>query len=139
MVTAIADSFITVVGKLMAGLTPATTPPGGLFLAMAYNVGVGLIGVPDGRPRVLERVGVVRIVHPDHRHRRTLRVRRSEHARASTYLLGHRSGATWYTVPGTPFNLRAINTANLGLDVAVYGYGALGIQYPGSFVKTTPV
>ena len=40
------DSFIAIVGALVGALAPATTPPGGLFLSMSYDVGVGLIGVP---------------------------------------------------------------------------------------------
>lgn len=133
-----ATSFIDVVAALVGALSPATTPPGGLFLAMAYDVGVGLIGVTrdqgpafwDGNVNfgaftpTTTMGGLSAFVDPN--------------MPAGTYLLGHRQGATWYSVPGVPFNLRAINVANLGLDIAVYGYGALGIQYPGSFAKSTP-
>lgn len=131
------DSFIAIVGKLVGALSPATTPPGGLFLAMSYDVGVGLIGVPrdegpafwDGNVSfgsftpTMTTGGLSAFVDPN--------------MPARTYLLGHRQGATWYDLPGTPFNLRAVNVGLLGLDVAVYGYGALGIQYPGAFAKTT--
>lgn len=135
--TLAADTFIGIVGKLVGALSPATTPPGGLFLAMSYDVGVGLIGVPrdegpafwDGNVSfgtftpTVNAGGLSAFVDPN--------------LPARTYLLGHRNGATWYDLPGTPFNLRAVNVAQLGLDVAVYGYGALGIQYPGAFTKTT--
>jgi hypothetical protein len=134
--TAPTDDFVTIVGKLVAALSPATTPPGGLFLAMAYNVGAGLIGVKrDDGPAFWDGAvsfgsftptttvgGLTAFVDPN--------------LPASTYLLGHRQGATWYDVPGTPFRLQAVNVGLLGLDIAVYGYGALGIQYPGAFVKT---
>jgi hypothetical protein len=134
----VGDSFITVVGKLIGALSPATTPPGGLFLGVAYNVGVGLIGVTrdqgpafwDGQvtfgrmtPEVTNDAGLTVFVDPN--------------LPADTYLAGHRQGATWYDLPGTPFNLRAVNVGLLGLDIAVYGYGALGIQYPGAFTKAT--
>lgn len=130
-------AFIDVVAGLVGALSPATTPPGGLFLAMAYDVGVGLIGVPrdqgpafwDGSVNfgaftpTVSAGGLTAFVDPN--------------LPASTYLLGHRQGATWYDKPGTPFNLRVNDVHLLGLDVAVYGFGALGIQYPGSFTKTT--
>lgn len=54
---------------------------------------------------------------------------------AATALLLQRNAAVWYDLPGTPFSLRAINVGLLGLDVAVYGYGACGVQYPGAIVK----
>jgi HK97 family phage prohead protease len=132
-----AGGFIANVAALVGALSPATTPPGGLFLAMSYDQGVGLIGVPrdegpafwDGNVNfgaftpTVTAGGLTAFVDPN------LPVR--------TYLLGHRQGATWYDKPGTPFNLRVNDVHLLGLDVAVYGFGALGIQYPGSFTKMT--
>lgn len=133
---AVGDSFIAVIGKLIGALNPATTPPGGLFVAVSYDVGTGLIGVTrdegpafwDGKvnfgkmtPEISTDAGLVVYVDPN--------------LPAATYLAGHRQGATWYDLPGTPFSLRAVNVGLLGLDVAVYGYGALGIQYPGAFTK----
>ena len=56
---------------------------------------------------------------------------------AKTALLYQSNAATWYDLPGTPFTLRAINVGQLGLDIGVYGYGALGVQYQGAIVKTT--
>jgi len=135
--TVVGDSFVQVLGKLIGGLSPATTPPGGLFCAVSHDVGVGLIGVPrdegpafwDGHvnfgrmtPEVTTDAGLSVFVDPN--------------LPARTYLAGHRQGATWYDLPGTPFNLRAVNVGLLGLDIAVYGYGALGIQYPDAFTKT---
>jgi hypothetical protein len=130
-------AFLDVVAGLIGALNPATTPPGGLFCAVAYDVGVGLIGLTrdqgpafwDGHvnfgrmtPEVTTDAGLTVFVDPV--------------LAPGTYLAGHKDGATWYDLPGTPFNLRAANVGLLGLDVAVYGYGALGIQYPGAFTKT---
>jgi hypothetical protein len=121
----------------VGALKRAPSPPGGLFLAMSYDQGVGLIGVPrdegpafwDGNVSfgsftpTVNVGGLSAFVDPN--------------LPARTYLLGQRQGATWYDLPGTPFNLRAVNVGLLGLDIAVYGYGALGVQYPGAFTKTT--
>lgn len=132
------DSFVQLVAKLIGGLSPATTPPGGLFVGVAYDIGVGLIGLTrdegpafwDGSvnfgkmtPEVTTNAGLVVYVDPG--------------LPARTAVAGHRQGATWYDLPGSPFTLRAVNVGLLGLDIAVYGYGALGIQYPGAFTKTT--
>lgn len=133
-------SFIANIGALIGALDPATTPPGGLFAAVAYDVGVSLIGLTrdegpafwDGHvnfgkmtPEVTTDAGLTVYVDPN--------------LGAGRMVAGHRNGATWYDLPGSPFNLRAVNVGLLGLDVAVYGYGALGIQYPGAFTKMTVV
>lgn len=136
--TADGDAFIGIIGALIGALDPATAPPGGYFACIAQDVGVGLIGLTrdegpafwDGHvnfgrftTEVSNDAGLSVFVDPN--------------MPARSYLVGYREGATWYDLPGTPFNLRAVNVGLLGLDVAVYGYGALGIQYPGAFAKTT--
>src|SRR4029079_10052355 len=131
------DSFVGVVGKLFGALNPATTPPGGLFMAVAYDVGMGLVGVPrDEGPAFWDGHVNFGKMTPEVTTDAGLTVYVDTTLPSRTYLGGHRDGATWYDLPGTPFNLRAINVGLLGLDIAVYGYGALGIQYPGAFVKT---
>ena len=135
--TVAGDSFIEVVGKLFGGLSPATTPPGGLFLATSYDVSVGLIGVPRDEGPAFWDGSVSFSTFAPTTQVGGLTVFTDPNLPARTYLLGHRQGATWYDLPGTPFNLRAVNVGLLGLDVAVYGYGALGVQYDGAFAKTT--
>ena len=135
--TAADDTFITVVQKLMGAMDPTKVPAGALFLAVSYDVGVGMIGVQQndgpafwdgsisfGSAPVNWTVGGLNVVV-------------STNLPAKTYLLGSRNSATWYDLPGTPFNLQAVNVGHLGLDIGVFGYGACGVQYPGSLVKTT--
>jgi hypothetical protein len=137
--TALADSFIDVVAALFGALNPANVPAGRMFLAVPWATAASLIGitalngpaywsmsidlgnfVPD-----TSVAGLLTIVDPN--------------MPAGTYLLGLTTAATWYDTPGVPFTLQAVNVGQLGLDLAVYGYGALGVQYPGALVKTTPV
>lgn len=137
--SALADSFVTIVQKLFAGLNPANVPNGQLFLGVPWAAAAALMGVtvnngpaywtlslnlgnflPD-----MSAAGLPIIVDPN--------------LPANTYILGLTSAATWYDVPGVPYTLQAVEVGNLGLDIAVYGYGALGVQYPGALVKTTPV
>jgi hypothetical protein len=124
-------------GKLMAGLDPTKVPAGGLFLAVSWDVWVGMMGVTvnDGPAFWSGDIAFGSMLPTANAGGLSIIV--STALPAATYLLGLRNGATWYDLPGTPFSLRAINVGQLGLDVAVYGYGALGVQYPGSLVTTT--
>lgn len=131
------DTYVQIIGKLVSALNPANVPPGGLFAALSWDMWAGLIGVPrDEGPAFwsgnvsfgsmlpsADLGGLSNFYAPG--------------LPARTVLLGLRNAATWYDLPGTPFSLRAVNVGQLGLDVAVYGYGALGVQYPLALVKTT--
>jgi HK97 family phage prohead protease len=131
------DSFIQVMTKLLTALVPTSVPDGQMFLAVSWDVGIGIAGITDsGRPAFWDgsisfgsymptaTVGGLSIIV-------------DVNLPAKTYLLGVRGGATWYDLPGVPYTLKAVNVGLLGLDVGVFGYGALGVQYPAAFVKTT--
>jgi len=138
-VPAAADaSLLEIVAGLLGALNPANVPPGRLFLAAPWAAAAALAGVtamegpaywtlnidlgsylPD-----MSAAGLPIIIDPN--------------LPANTYLLGLSSAATWYDTPGVPYTLQAVNVGQLGLDLAVYGYGAFGVQYPGALVKTTP-
>ena len=135
--TTVGASFTDVMAALLAGLDPTVVPAGNLWVAVSYDqaIALGSITVNDGPAFWDGNVsyggfmpsanvgGIPVFVDPN--------------LPAKTYLLGMTQAATWYDLPGTPFNLRAINVGKLGLDVGVYGYGALGVQYPDAFVTTT--
>ena len=135
--TVAGDTFITVVQKLMSAMDPTKVPAGPLFLAVSYDVGVGMIGVQKNDGPAFWDGSINFGSYQPSATMSGLQVIVSTNLPARTYLLGSRSSATWYDLPGAPFNLRAINVGHLGLDVAVYGYGACGVQYPGSLVKST--
>lgn len=135
--TAVGDSFQTVVGKLLAALNPANVPAGALILAVSWDVGIAIASVTDAnRPAFWDGNINFGSVIPT-ASAGGLQIIISPKLAARTYLLYQRNAATWYDLPGTPFSLRAINVGQLGLDIAVYGYGALGVQYPGALVDTT--
>jgi hypothetical protein len=139
VVTALADSFIVIVQKLMAALDPTKVPAGRLFVAVPWATAANLLGVTmQNGPAYWDMsvdlgnfipdtsvAGLLTVVDP--------------HMPANTYLLGLTTAATWYDTPGVPYTLQAVHTDLLGVDLAVFGYGALGVQYPGALVKTTPV
>lgn len=135
--TVAGDGFVDVVAKMFAALNPANVPAGRLFLAVSWDVAASLIGVTtmDGPAFWAANIdlgsfipntsagGLIVVVDPN--------------LPAATYLLGLTTAATWYDTPGVPYTLQAVNVGKLGLDIAVYGYGALGVQYPAALVKTT--
>lgn len=135
--TVAGDNITAIVGKLIGALDPAEVPAGGLFLAMSWDAWAGIMGVTvnDGPAFWSGNVSFGSILPTADMG--GLSAFYAPGLLASTYLLGLRNAATWYDLPGTPFSLRAINVGQLGLDVAVYGYGAMGVQYPGALVKTT--
>lgn len=130
-------TFLEVVGGLFGGLDPTKVPPGGVFLAVAWDVWVSMMGITvnDGPAFWNGTISFGSILPTADVGGLSIIV--STNLAAGTYLLGLRNGATWYDLPGTPFNLRAINVGQLGLDIGVFGYGALGVQFAGAFVKTT--
>jgi len=135
--TLVGDTFVAVVGKLVSALDPTKVPAGGLFLAVSWDVWAGLIGVTqDNGPAFWSGTVSFGSMLPS-AELGGLSVFYAPGLPARTYLLGLRNAATWWDLPGTPFSLRAVNVGQLGLDVAVYGYGACGVQYPGALVKTT--
>ena len=128
-----------VIGALFGALNPDMVPAGRMVMIVSWDLGVSAISEKgsDNSPvfwdgnlsfgsyiPTANMGGLSIIVDPN--------------MPANTYLLGMTSAATWYDTPGVPYTLQAVNVGQLGLDLAVYGYGALGVQYPGAFVKTTP-
>ena len=130
----------TIVGKLFGGLTRPSSPPSGpLFCLVSPGprrrrmIGVteprtgppsGTAPSGSGRSRVDEPSAGSRSSSTP-----TCPPRRASSARATA--------PRGTTCPARRSASRAVNVGLLGLDIAVYGYGALGVQYPGALVKTT--
>jgi hypothetical protein len=54
-------------------------------------------------------------------------------------LLGSRQGAANYGGPDTSADVRVVDVSLLGVDIGVYFYAALAIEYPGAFAKLSAV
>lgn len=130
-------TFIDVVGALFGALNVNKVPAGGFFLAVSWDQWVTMIGVKeaDGPAFWNGSISFGNFLPTTDAGGLSIYVESS--LPAGTYLLGMRAAATWYDLPGTPFSLRAVNVGQLGLDVGVYGYGALGVQYPFALAKAT--
>lgn len=132
-----ATDFVSNIAALVGAMNPATTPGGPLFVAVSQDVGVGLIGVnqADGpafwsgsvrfgsMPVSADAGGLLIFVDPN--------------LPIKTYLAGSRQGATWHQSPGAPADIRVVDVSLLGLDIGVYGFGALTVEWPGAFQKLT--
>jgi hypothetical protein len=133
-------SFLANVQALLAALNPATTPPGPLFLAMAYNIAVPLVSVTTNNgPAFWDGSINFGGMTPDVSGG-GLTMFIDWNLPPDFMLLGSAAGATWHQSAGAPADIRVVDVSLLGLDVGVYGYTALAIEYPGAFAKmdTTP-
>lgn len=132
--------FLANVQALYAALDPATTPPGPLFLAMARDVALPLISVttmngPAFWNASINFGDVIPETAAD-----GLNAFVDWNLASGQMLMGARNGATYHQSAGAPADIRVVDVSLLGLDVGVYGYLALTIEYPGAFsaLDTTP-
>lgn len=133
-------TFMGSIGALLAGLNPNVTPPGQLFVGMSFDVGAVMFGVTadkgpafwsgslsmsggGGPDADMSGAGLHLYVDWD--------------LPAKTMLAGSRPAATWYEDPTSPADVRVVDVSLLGVDVGVYGFGALIIEFPQAFAKTT--
>jgi hypothetical protein len=136
--TAVGDDLPAIIAKLFAGLDPTKVPAGRMGMLVSWDLGVGAMGIQgaDNTPVFWDgRINFGSYMPSAEMGGLTITVDTTLPARTAILLLTN--AASWWDLPGTPFSLRAINVGQLGLDIAVYGYGACGIQFPGAVVKTT--
>jgi hypothetical protein len=129
-------SFGEAVGSLLSGLSYTEVPGGGLFVAVAWDYyATTLVGMKDadkpawwdghvhiGSPAeatVTDDAGLIVVVDGSMPH--------------GQVLLGARNGATLWEDPAAPVNVRTVDLGVLSVDVGLYGYHALTIEYPKAF------
>jgi hypothetical protein len=127
-----------VLAAMFAELDPAMVPAGQMVALVSWDLGVSSMGIKgaDNIPVFWDgSLNFGGFMPTQTMGGLTITVDPNMPAATALLMLGN--AATWYDLPGTPFSLRAINVGQLGLDIAVYGYGACGIQFPGAIVKAT--
>jgi hypothetical protein len=128
-------NFLANVQAMLTALSPETTPPGPLWLGMAYNVGVSLVSVTEQEgPAFWEGSLNFGDMTPDV-DGGGLNMFIDWNLPADTMILGSQQSATWHQSAGAPADIRVIDVSLLGLDVGVYGYVCLTIEYPAGLVK----
>ncbi len=128
-----AGSPIDVVSGLIGGLDFEATPSGPLFLAISPALLPTWISLADSdRPAFWDgRVQFGSMTPTLSADGLTVYVERD--LPDGFALLGSSLGATWWDRPGQPVEIRAVDVSILGVDLGVYGYGALSVEYPGAF------
>lgn len=126
-------SPIDVVSGLIGALDFEATPAGPLFLAIAPDLLPAWISLADAdRPAFWDgRVQFGSMTPTMSADGLTVYLERD--LPAGHALLGSSLGATWWERPGQPVEIRAVDVSILGVDLGVYGYGALSVEYPGAF------
>lgn len=130
--------FLANVQKLVASLDPAATPPGPLFIGMSSDVALPLISVTtnngpaywSGQINFGSMVGTVAndagmVMFIDW------------NLPIKTMIAGSTAAAATHVSPGAPADVRVVDVSLLGLDVGVYGYIAVTVEYPGALSVMT--
>ena len=134
-----AGSFLDRVQLLLASLDPAVTPAGPLFIGMSYDVAMPLIGVKvnDGPAFWDGSISFGNMLPTINADGLTMFV--DWNLPVKTMIAGSRQAATVHKSAGAPADIRVVDVSLLGLDVGVYGYLAVTVEYPGALsVMTLP-
>jgi hypothetical protein len=112
-------SFIALASDLFADYLAITTADAPWWLASSSSV--DLAAQPSGSTGTVNG----------------LRIFESPALTDSTVVAGDRRAATQYTPRGDPFKVRAVDLANGGIDVGVFGYSAELVNDPLGIVSVT--
>jgi HK97 family phage prohead protease len=126
---------VDIFAALIGGLAPMSTPNGPLFASIAWDLVPTFIKTTDAdRPAFWNgAVNFGSMTPTTSADGLTVVVDRS--LPAGTALLGSSLGATWWENSAAPAEVRVVDVSTLAVDVALYGYGALTLEYPKAFAK----
>lgn len=137
VVTTPGASFLANVQALLTNLDPALTPAGPLFIAMSYDVALPLIGITTANgPAFWEgRIDFGSSLPTVDGGGMSMFI--DWNLPAKTMIAGSTQAATVHLSPGAPVDIRVVDVSLLGLDVGVYGFLAITVEYPAAFAKMT--
>ena len=132
-------AFLENVANLLAALDPALTPAGPLFVAMSHDVALPMISVqqPDGPAFWSGSInfgGMTPTLSAD-----GLNMFVDTNLPAGTMIGGSTAAATVHMSAGAPVELRVVDVSLLGLDVGVYGFLCVTVEYPKAIAKMTGI
>lgn len=131
--------FVENVGLLLGSLDPAATPAGPLFVAMSFDVAVGVVGLKQGEGPAFWNGSISFGSMTPTVDASGLTIVVDTNLPAKTMLAGSKEAATVYKSAGAPADIRVVDVSLLGLDVGVYGYLAVAVPYPGALSVMTLV
>ena len=132
-------AFLENVANLLAALDPAVTPAGPLFVAMSHDVALPMLSVQandgpafwsgninfGGMTPTMSAAGLDIFVDTS--------------LPAGTMIGGSKAAATVHKSSGAPAELRVIDVSLLGLDVGVYGFLCVTVEYPKAIAKMSGI
>jgi hypothetical protein len=130
-------TFVGDVQALFAALTPGSVPPGPMFLAVAYDVAVGMIGVTGTDGPAFWSASINLGDFDPSGTSGGLTMFTDWNLPPGVMILGSRLGASSYGGPDSSADVRVVDVSLLGIDIGVYFYAALAIEYPDAFATLT--
>lgn len=125
-------TFLNSIAALLAAFDPVTVPAGRLFIGMSWDVGMVMVGVSaNNGPAFWDGSINFGSVTPEAT-AGGLSIYIDRQLPTKTMLMGISSGATWYEDPSSPAELRVVDVGLLGINIAVYGFGALALSHAGT-------
>lgn len=131
--------FVSNVQALFAALNPTSTPAGPLFLAVSNDILVDMVGVTGLNGPAFWNASIDLGSSPADGSAGGLLMFRDKNLGAGTMLLGSRNGAATYGGPDSLTDVRVVDVSLLGIDIGVYFYAALAIEYAGAFAKLSGI
>jgi hypothetical protein len=132
-------SFVSNVAALYAALNPASVPAGPMFLAVSYDIMVDLITPTGLEGPAFWNASVDLGSYMPSSSAGGLTMFADWNMPAGTMLLGSRQGAAIYGGPETSADVRVVDVSLLGVDIGVYFYAALAVEYTGAFSKRSGI
>jgi hypothetical protein len=134
-----AASFLASLQAIIASFDPTLAPGGQLFVGMSWDVAAVMIGVTEANGPAFWSGSINFGSLPATATADGLNLYVDRQLPVKTVIAGFRNAATWYEDPASPAEIRVVDVSLLGIDAGVYGYGALGFNFPAanSFRKIT--
>jgi hypothetical protein len=129
--------FVDNLALMVGSLDPTKVPPGRLWLAVALDLMPSLIRVTGLDGPALWDASVNFGSFLPEASASSLDIFVAPGLASKRMLLGMSTGAAIYGGPSTTTDIRVIDVSLLGVDVGVYFFSSLAIEYPGAFVSLT--
>jgi phage head maturation protease len=129
--------FIDNVALMFGALDPTKVPSGRLWLAVSLDLMPSLIKLTGLNGPALWQASINFGSFLPEATASTLDIFVAPGLGSKKLLMGMSTGAAIYGGPQTTTDIRVVDVSLLGLDVGVYFFASLAIEYPGAFVSLT--
>lgn len=123
-------TFLSSLQAIVASFDATKVPEGQLFVGMSWDVGATMIGVTSQNGPAYFDGSVSFSTLPQTANMGGINIYIDRQLPVKTVIAGFRSAATFYEDPNSPAEIRVVDVSLLGVDAGVYGYAALGANWP---------